>query len=692
MSSDARKTLSRRLLGVALLVAIVLDLLFSGAQIAYDLRQTRQAIERDGAQLLDMFRAASIQAAYRRDQPLALQVVEGLLGHPGVRQARIQDGNGAPLAVREHATPPAAQAWLSDPLFGHQQQFTLRLSGPPPRYEPYGELALTLDAAYRGGEFFATSRVILATALTRVLLLGLALLLLFRRQLTHPLSRLLEHLARIDPERPDHNPLPPLKGHERDELGRWADSINRLLATIARHNRQRREAEGHLKRLTQFDLLTGLPNRQLLQQQLGQILSDSARTQGRVAVLCLGLDDFNLINEKYGYQSGDRLLIGVAERLRALDPRLGSLARLGSDQFALVQIAVEQTYEAAELAQRVLDDLARPLFIDSQPISLRASLGITLYPEDGDNSERLLQRAEQTMTLAKQGARSHYQFFLASRDREIRRRRQLEDDLRQALHNGQLELYYQPQVAAADQRIVAVEALLRWRHPQLGFVPPDQFIPLAEQNGLILEIGDWVLEHACRQLHDWHAQGLVGLRMAVNLSTAQLRSDKLPRQVTGLLQRHGLPAHSLELEITETGLMTDVAAAAQQLHSLRLAKVLLAIDDFGTGYSSLSYLKTLPLDKIKIDRSFVRDLTRNEDDATLVRTIIQLAHNLNMTVIAEGVETAEQEAYLIAHGCQESQGYLHCRPLPALEVTRFMLNAARRQRSHGGAPAQFAAD
>ena len=692
MSSDAKKSLSHRLLGLALLVAIVLDLLFSGAQIAYDLRQTRQAIDRDGARLLDMFRDASTQAADRRDQSLARQVVAGLLGHPGVRQARIDDDNGAPLAAHERVAAAAAQAWLSDHLFAREQHFSLRLSGPAPRHEHYGELALTLDSTYRSGEFFANTRFLLATALTRVLLLGLALLLLYRWQLSRPLTRLLEHIARIDPERPDTTPLAPLKGHQGDELGQWVDSTNRLLATIARHGNQRREAESHLQRLTQFDPLTGLPNRQLLQQQLGQILRDSARTQGRVAVLCLGLDDFNLLNEKYGYQSGDRLLIGVAERLRALDPRLASLARLGSDQFALVQIAVEQTYEAAELAQRVLDELARPLSIDSHAISLRATLGITLYPEDADSSERLLQRAEQTMTLAKQGARSHYQFFLASRDREIRRRRQLEHDLHQALHNGQLELYYQPQVAAPDQRIVAVEALLRWRHPQLGFIPPDQFIPIAEQNGLILEIGDWVLERACRQLRDWHAQGLAGLRMAVNLSTAQLRSDKLPRQVTGLLQRHGLPAHSLELEITETGLMTDVAGAAQQLHSLRLAKVLLAIDDFGTGYSSLSYLKTLPLDKIKIDRSFVRDLTRNEDDATLVRTIIQLAHNLNMTVIAEGVESAEQEAYLIAHGCQESQGYLHCRPLPTLEVTRFMLNAARRQRSRGGAPAQFAVD
>ncbi|WP_455230326.1 putative bifunctional diguanylate cyclase/phosphodiesterase [Geopseudomonas aromaticivorans] len=678
MSSDARQTLSHRLLGLALLVAIALDLLFSGAQIAYDLRQTRQAIDRDAAQLLDMFREASIKAAYRRDQSLALRVVQGLLDHPGIRQARIDDDNGAPLAARERVAGAAAQTWLSDQLFAREQRFGLRLIGPAPRHEHYGELLLTLDSSDRRDAFLANSRLILATAMTRMLLLGLALLLLYRWQLSRPLARLLEHLAHIDPERPDHNPLAPPKGHEHDELGRWADSINRLLATIAGHNRQRRETENNLLRMTQFDLLTGLPNRQLLQQQLEQILRDASHTQSRVAVFCLGLDDFNTVNEKYGYQTGDRLLVAVAERLRALDRRLGSLARLGGDQFALIQIAFEQTYEVAELAQQVLDDLARPLHIDRHAISLQATLGITLYPEDGESTERLLLRAEQTMTLAKQGARNHYQFYIASLDREIRRQRALEHDLRQALHNGQLELYYQPQVSNPGQQAVAVEALLRWRHPQQGFIPPDQFIPLAEQNGLILEIGDWVLERACRQLHDWHAQGLAGLRMAVNLSTAQLRNEKLPRQIANLTQRYRLPPYSLELEVTETGLMADVASAAQRLLSLRLAKVLLAIDDFGTGYSSLSYLKTLPLDKIKIDKSFVRDLTRDEDDATLVRSIIQLAHNLNMKVIAEGVETAEQEAYLLAHGCSEGQGYLYCRPLPALEVTQYLFNATRR--------------
>ena len=678
MSPYLRKSLSQRLFGQVLLAALLLGLLFISAQVAYSLRQTRQAIRADGEQILDMLRAPSTEAAYQRDHGMAAQMLAGLLAHPGVRVASIRDGNGALLARQQRAPLAEAHNRLSDWLFGREQHFAIRLNAAPPHPEDYGNLEVTLDTAYRANEFLASARFMLVSSLSGALLLGLALLLLFRWQLTRPLTRLIEHLARINPERPAEHQLPLIKGHEDNELGLWISGTNRLLAAIARNSNRRREAEDNLLRMTQFDLLTGLPNRQLLQQQLEQILRDATRTQSRVAVLCLGLDDFKAVNEKYGYQTGDRLLVAVAERLRALDSRLGSLARLGGDQFALIQIAFEHTYEAAELAQQVLDALARPQHIDQHEISLRATLGITLFPEDGESTERLLQRAEQTMTLAKQGARSHYQFYIASLDREIRRQRALEHDLRQALHNGQMELYYQPQVSNPGHQAVAVEALLRWRHPQQGFIPPDQFIPLAEQNGLILEIGDWVLERACRQLHDWHAQGLAGLRMAVNLSTAQLRNEKLPRQIVNLTQRYKLPPYSLELEVTETGLMADIASAKQQLLSLRLAKVLLAIDDFGTGYSSLSYLKSLPLDKIKIDKSFVRDLTRDEDHATLVRTIIQLAHNLGITVIAEGVETAEQEAYLLAHGCSEGQGYLYCRPLPALEVTQYLFNATRR--------------
>lgn len=299
------------------------------------------------------------------------------------------------------------------------------------------------------------------------------------------------------------------------------------------------------------------------------------------------------------------------------------------------------------------------------------------YTEDGETTEKLLQKAEQTMTLAKTRSRNRYQFYIASVDSEMRRRRELEKDLRDALQRHELHLVYQPQVDYRDHRVVGVEALLRWQHPLHGFVPPDLFIPLAEQNGSIFSIGEWVLDQACRQLREWHDQGFDDLRMAVNLSTVQLHHNALPRVVSNLLQVYRLPARSLELEVTETGLMEDISTAAQHLLSLRRAGALIAIDDFGTGYSSLSYLKSLPLDKIKIDKSFVQDLLQDEDDATIVRAIIQLGKSLGMQVIAEGVETAEQEAYIIAEGCNEGQGYLYSKPLPARELTQYLKQARR---------------
>ncbi|MCY1173610.1 putative signaling protein [compost metagenome] len=283
------------------------------------------------------------------------------------------------------------------------------------------------------------------------------------------------------------------------------------------------------------------------------------------------------------------------------------------------------------------------------------------------------------MTLAKARSRNRYQFYIASVDSEMRRRRELEKDLREALPRNQLYLVYQPQISYRDHRVVGVEALLRWQHPELGMVPPDQFIPLAEQNGSIISIGEWVLDQACRQLREWHDLGFDGLRMAVNLSAVQLRHSALPRVVSNLLQKHRLPPRSLELEVTETTLMEDIGAAAQHLNSLRRAGAQIAIDDFGTGYSSLSYLNRLPLDKIKIDRSFVQDLQQNDDDATIVRAIIQLGKSLGMQVIAEGVETAEQEAYIIAQGCHEGQGYHYSKPLPARELTAFLKQAQRNQ-------------
>ena len=677
MKLELKNSLSVKLLRVVLLSALIVGVVLSCAQIVFDAYKTRQAVASDAQRILDMFRDPSTQAVYSLDREMGMQVIEGLFQDDAVRMASIGHPNETMLAEKSRDLQKSSSRWLTDLILGQERTFTTQLVGRGPYSEYYGDLSITLDTATYGQGFIVSSVIIFISGVLRAMAMGLVLYLVYHWLLTKPLSRIIEHLTEINPDRPSAHKIPLLKGHEKNELGIWINTANQLLESIERNTHLRHEAENSLLRMAQYDFLTGLPNRQQLQQQLDKILVDAGKLQRRVAVLVVGLDDFKGINEQFSYQTGDQLLLALADRLRAHSGRLGALARLGGDQFALVQADIEQPYEAAELAQSILDDLEAAFALDHQEIRLRATIGITLFPEDGDSTEKLLQKAEQTMTLAKTRSRNRYQFYIASVDTEMRRRRELEKDLRDALVRGQFYLVYQPQISYRDHRVVGVEALIRWQHPEHGLVPPDLFIPLAEQNGTIIAIGEWVLDQACKQLREWHDLGFVDLRMAVNLSTVQLHHAELPRVVNNLLQMYRLPPRSLELEVTETGLMEDISTAAQHLLSLRRSGALIAIDDFGTGYSSLSYLKSLPLDKIKIDKSFVQDLLDDDDDATIVRAIIQLGKSLGMQVIAEGVETPEQEAYIISEGCHEGQGYLYSKPLPARELSAYLKQAQR---------------
>ena len=677
MKLELKNSLSVKLLRVVLLSALVVGVALSVAQIVFDAYKTRQAVAGDAQRILDMFRDPSTQAVYSLDREMGMQVIEGLFQDDAVRMASIGHPNETMLAEKSRALQQAPSRWLTDLILGQERTFTTPLVGKGPYSEYYGDLSITLDTATYGQGFIVNSVIIFISGVLRALAMGLVLYLVYHWLLTKPLSRIIEHLTSINPDRPSEHKIPQLRGHERNELGIWINTANQLLESIERNTHLRHEAESSLLRMAQYDFLTGLPNRQKLQEQLDKILTDAGRRQRRVAVLCVGLDDFKSVNEQFTYQAGDKLLLALADRLRAHSGRLGALARLGGDQFALVQADIDQPYEAAELAQSILDDLEAEFPLDHEGIRLRATIGITLFPEDGDSTEKLLQKAEQTMTLAKTRSRNRYQFYIASVDSEMRRRRELEKDLRDALSRNQFHLVYQPQISYRDHHVVGVEALIRWQHPEHGLVPPDLFIPLAEQNGTIIAIGEWVLDQACRQLREWHDQGFSDLRMAVNLSTVQLHHTELPRVVNNLMQIYRLPPRSLELEVTETGLMEDISTAAQHLLSLRRSGALIAIDDFGTGYSSLSYLKSLPLDKIKIDKSFVQDLLDDDDDATIVRAIIQLGKSLGMQVIAEGVETAEQEAYIISEGCHEGQGYYYSKPLPARELAAFLKHSER---------------
>jgi len=671
---DPRHSLSVKLLQLVLLWALLAGMLLSLAQILFDLRTVRTSITQDADEILTMFHDPASQAIFSLDKEMATQVIEGLFANRAVHFAAIGHPDEAPLASRERPLSKFPYRYLTDPLFGIEQRFSIPLLGREPYNEYYGDLQLTLETAPYGQTFLRNSLIILITGLLRALVMAGAVYLVYHVLLTRPLARIIEHISEINPEQPGKMMVPMLPGQEKNELGLWITKINELLDAIERNRSQRHEAEASLLHMAQHDQLTGLPNRSILLEQLSRVLADARRRQRSMAVLCCGLDDFKEINEKFSYQAGDKLLVAVAERLQSHSGRLTSVARLGGDQFALIVADVAEPYEVAELAQQILDELSQPFPLDDASVVLQATIGITLFPEDGMDASKLLQKAEQTMMLAKIRSRNRYQFYIASVDSEMRVRRELASSLREALLRNEFHLVYQPQINLTDRRVVGVEALLRWHHPERGLVPPDLFIPLAEQSGAIIAIGEWVLDQACRQLRDWQQAGRPDLRMSVNLSTVQLHHPDLSAMVTRVLQRYALPRNSLELEVTETGLMEDIQAAARHLNELKRTGVQIALDDFGTGYSSLSYLRGLPLDKIKIDKSFTGDLLVDHDDRNIVRIIIQLGRNLNMQVIAEGVESAEQEAYLSAEGCHEGQGYFYSRPLTAAALLEWMRN------------------
>ncbi len=440
----------------------------------------------------------------------------------------------------------------------------------------------------------------------------------------------------------------------RDEDG----SISMQLA-ITRDITQRKQNEQHIRYLAHYDVLTGLPNRVMLEEQAEQILQQAARQQQELALMFLDLDHFKDINDSLGHSVGDALLVQLAARLRQLVPDGALVSRLGGDEFIL--LLPEMNAPMAEaLAQQLLGDIAHPYQVTPYDLNVSASIGIALYPRDGLDLETLSRRADAAMYLAKKAGRSCFRFYTAAIQEKASRHLQLVNALRVAMEQQQFSIHYQPQLAMAGGQLVGAEALLRWAHPELGNISPAEFIPVAEDCGLILQLGEWVL----RQARQWREQGLA-LVMAVNLSAVQFRQPDLPALVARILQEEGLPASALELELTEGVAMFDPQQAIAVMNVLHEQGVRMSIDDFGTGYSSLNLLKQFRVYKLKIDQSFVRDIATDPEDRAIVAAIIHMAENLGLLTIAEGVETEEQLSWLRAQGCDELQGYLFSRPLPA---------------------------
>lgn len=435
---------------------------------------------------------------------------------------------------------------------------------------------------------------------------------------------------------------------------------------------EQRRAEEQIRHMAQHDALTGLPNRMLLHDRTGQAIAQAQRNRGMLAVLFIDLDRFKTVNDSLGHAIGDRLLKAIAGRLVACMRGSDTIARIGGDEFVVVLGDLDQPEDARHVAQKLLDSLSEPVTIDRHELKVTPSIGICAYPHDGRDVETLMRNADTAMYHAKQMGRNNYQFFTQAMNDAAQRRLAVENDLRHALERGEFLLHFQPQLDLRTGGIVGLEALVRWRHPQRGLVPPSEFIPAAEETGLIGPIGEWVLREACSQARAWRDAGHAQLQVAVNCSAPQFQREGFVEAVRRVLDATGLPPERLDLEITETVIVHHSEEVIARFQALDDMGVRIAIDDFGIGYSSLSYLKRFAVHQLKIDQSFVRDIHSDPDDAAIVSAIIAIAHSLGLEVVAEGVETAEQLAFLRALGCDAAQGYYFSKPLPADEFLRLL--------------------
>ncbi|MCK0106882.1 GGDEF domain-containing phosphodiesterase [Marinobacter sp. S0848L] len=669
---EAENHLGFRILGWVLAVALIAGLALSTVQVVLDAQKVSSELERQAEETLAMVYDAATQAVFSIDETLGQQVVDGLFALEAINFARIAHLDGSELSSRQRTPSHLDFRPITDLIFGKVWVYREVLKRNENPNEPYGFIEIHLDTAHDANTWLMRALTTFISGIVIALILGLTLFILFNWLLAGPLLRIVHALKKVNPDYPDEHLLSVPKGHEKNELGLWVNATNNLLVAIAESQQKYREAEDRVSELARIDTLTGLPSRDAFLEDLQQIIEASKARGNAFSLMVCGIDDFKSVNEQCGFRTGDLILKTVANRLTAnFTADRFTLARLGSDQFVVVEKKLCDNFHAAETAEKILAIVGTPVEAGSHRISLTSTLGISIFPNDACEADRLLQSAEQTMALAKQNSHTRFQFYVASIDQEIRDRKQMEKDLAQAIINQEFHVVYQPQINLETKRVIGAEALLRWVHPDHGFVPPDKFIPIAETSGHIVNIGKWVLEQACKQVAEWAASGS-HLRIAVNLSAVQLRQDSIVEDILTRIAEYQIPPGRLELEITETSFMTNITDAVAKLHQLHRAGISIAVDDFGTGYSSLTYLKKMPVQHLKIDKQFIQDLLVNEEDTRIANTIIDLGRSLNLTVIAEGVETEEQEHYLTQRGCKLAQGYFFSKPLLPDDFEKFV--------------------
>lgn len=513
---------------------------------------------------------------------------------------------------------------------------------------------------------------LISTLLAATLILGVATIVAYlisrrlQRIISDPILLLADTMRQVS-ESKDFSLRADKPGN--DEIGRLYDGFNEMLQEIEERNLVLRQRQEHLQELAHFDTLTHLPNRVLFHDRLQQAMNLAQRTNQVIAVMFLDLDRFKDINDTLGHRTGDLLLQHVADRMGLVLRDCDTVARLGGDEFTVFVQDIKTADNARRIAQKLLDLFEIPYCLEGQQVYVTCSIGVTLFPADGDSMDELLMNADIAMYHAKADGKNTYRLYAIEMNQQASERVALQTDLRKALDLKQLYLQYQPKFDARTNQITGVEALLRWQHPERGLIPPTRFIPLAEESGSIVNITEWVLKSACHQAKLWYDAGYGDISVAVNLSAYSLKRNNAPFMVQQMLEESGLPPHLLELELTESMLIENDQHAEETLHALKKLGVKISIDDFGTGYSSLSYLHRFPIDALKIDRSFIWNMHRSDNDMAIVVAIIAMGHGLKLQVIAEGVENEEQLETLKKCGCETIQGYLTGRPALAEELT-----------------------
>ncbi|CAO3362237.1 putative bifunctional diguanylate cyclase/phosphodiesterase [Azospirillum palustre] len=668
----------------AVLAAFVIGLTITAAEFAWTATRERATALAQVRDVVALVEGPAASAAWLIDAELAGQVLQGMV-RANAAWAEIRLGDGTLLARRERPPKPAsllergatALLFVDRPVVTHELMTPANGLTSGPRAADgsrIGQLVVGIDTGRAASGFLTYVSAALVAGTLRNLLIGLAMAAVFHRLLTRPLLQIGRAVARIDPEKPYGQPLAVPRGHADDELGFVIARFNHTL-TLLEHEHD------ELRRLATRCPLTGLANRALLLDRLDHAIELANRARepdaGRLAVLYVDLDRFKRVNDSLGHGIGDLLLCRVAERLGASVRRCDTVGRLGGDEFLVVLERVADRDEAAMVAQRLLDSLSSLREVGEHRVHLTASIGIAVHQDAGNgdapDATGLMRMADSAMQAAKAAGGDRFVFYTREMTDRAETRLRLESGLREAVASRAFELVYQPKIEAAGGRLTGFEALIRWRHEGAAVSPAD-FIPVAEDTGLIIEIGRWVLEEACRTATRW-ALDHGPVPVAVNVSARQLADPGFARLVEQVLQRHGTPPNLLELEITETVIMKDVRHHLPTLNRLRDLGVRIAIDDFGTGYSSLAYLRQLPVDVLKIDRSFVNDLPHAPDIAS---TVIALAQRLLLSTVAEGVETAEQRHWLAEAGCDCLQGFLISRPLAAEAAEAMVMTAFAR--------------